>query len=188
MSPILRPLILFGSLAFLQAEEETALPARAWHSPGELLCASLTAAIEERPDQMLMRLEDALVINEAAAADIVTAAMNAVQGRPHLTSQILTTALKVAPARAASIRQAVAGYRPIQIRTAMAVGGAVELLTEAADETPPPVEVRRAELPGAPDHQPIEEIRRASLPGEPAHALPHEEIRRPELPGHLHAQ
>lgn len=141
------------------AEEELALRAQPWFSPCEVLCANLKKSIEERPDMLVMRLEDALVINEPCAGEIVTAAIDAVRAKPHLVRVILETAMKVAPARSETVMAAARNYEPGKVK---------ELVYE---------EVRRAEMPpGAP----LMEIRRA----EPAHVIgpgPVEEIRRAEV-------
>lgn len=140
-------------------ENEVAPRAQPWFSPCEVLCANLKKSIEERPDMLVMRLEDALVINETCAGEIVTAAIDAVRAKPHLVRVILETAMKVAPSRSETVMAAARSYEPGKVK---------ELVFE---------EVRRAEMPpGAP----LMEIRRA----EPAHVIgpgPVEEIRRAEV-------
>lgn len=156
----LLPLVLLLACEAEGYEEQVAAPrAQPWFSPCEILCANLKKSIEERPDMLVMRLEDALVINETCAGEIVTAAIDAVRAKPQLVRVILETAMKVVPARSETVMAAARSYEPGKVK---------ELVYE---------EVRRAEMPpGAP----LMEIRRA----EPAHVIgpePVEEIRRAEV-------
>lgn len=158
----LLPLVFMLACEVEGYEEEMLAPrAQPWFSPCEILCANLKKSIEERPDMLVMRLEDALVINEPCAGEIVTAAIDAVGAKPHLVRVILDTAIKVVPARSETVMAAARSYAPGKVK---------ELVYE---------EVRRAEMPpGAP----LMEIRRA----EPAHVIgpgPVEEIRRAEVSG-----
>lgn len=182
------PLIfLLGSGLALHGEESLAPRAQPWQSPCEILCTNLTQAIQERPDLMVMRLEDALVINEACAAEIVTAAMDAVRAKPALVQEILNTALKVAPSRSSLVMNAVRSYTPASER--VVVLEEVRRAEVAAVETL--FEVRRAEVANASQPQAIEEVRRAELPALRAIEVEapttasgqyiQEEIRRPEI-------
>lgn len=181
------PLVFLLSIGLgVGAEEETALRAQPWFSPCEILCANLTKAIEERPDLMIMRLEDALVINEPCAPEIVTAAMDAVKAKPHLVKQILETALKVAPSRSDAVLAAVRNYTPG--KTPLLV--MEEVRRAEIPATAPLMEIRRAEVAGSNASQPIEEIRRAVVPSAtgdtaavqpPVDSPPREEIRRAEM-------
>lgn len=115
------------------------------------LCEELFAAIRANPDNLVMRLEEALIIKESCAADLVTTAITAVNEQPALVRKIQETAVDLAPSRQAVILSAVRNYK------APAVAATKPVVFE---------EVRRAELP---DHatakaQPGEEIRRAQLP------------------------
>jgi len=158
--------------------------AKLWVSPCEDLCANLIAAIQQQPDTLEMRLEDALVINESCAAEIVASAMHAVRAEPHQVSKILETALKLAPRRSAVIREAIASYTPAafqpvvqeEIRRAELPEGrpllkkdkaliASQLAGSAGNVR---IEIRRAELP---DFAPQIEIRRAVLPSVPRASL-----------------
>lgn len=116
----------------------------------ENLSAELFASIRANPVRMVMRLEEALIINEACAAELVSTAITAVDGEPTRVRIIQETALEVAPARRAVILAAVRDYRAPVVATAAPV----------AD-----VEIRRAELPDVRSKPlPGEEIRRAQLP------------------------
>ncbi|HBJ87581.1 MAG: hypothetical protein Q8M07_25115 [Prosthecobacter sp.] len=132
----------------------------------EALCAELFMAIQANPGQMVMRLEDALVINSACAGELVTTAMDAVNADPAQMSLIFETALEMAPERAAVITAAVKHYTPPVVVT-----------------TAPQEEVRRAELPAQAKSRilPGEELRRAELPFY-SHSPPMVEVRRAEIP------
>lgn len=135
--------------------------AKLWVSPCEELCADLIAAIQRQPAMLEMRLEDALVMQEACAAELVGAAKYAVKDNPNQVSLILKTALKLAPQRTAAIRAALAYQRPVW---------------------PEPVvqeEVRRAELPVGQMLQKKDKARLAAELGDSSAPL---EIRRAQLP------
>lgn len=184
---LLSCLLLLGAGLGCHGEEELAPRAEPWISPGEVLCANLIQAIQERPDLMVMRLEDALVINEACAAEIVTAAMDAVRAQPALVQQIVETALKVAPSRSAAVMNAVRSYTPASER--VVILEEVRRAEVASVETL--FEVRRAEAADSSQPQAIEEVRRAEVPALRAIEMEapstasgesiQEEIRRPEI-------
>lgn len=115
---------------------------------------------------MVMRLEEALVIHEACAGDIVTAAIDAVNADPARVRKIVETAMDLAPARAAMITAAVKNYT-------------APVVVAAAEEQ---MEVRRAVLPTAVPPQPMagEQVRRAELPLQ-TRSIPIVEVRRAEL-------
>jgi len=117
----------------------------------ETLCQELFAAIRGNPDNLVLRLEEALIIKESCAAELVTTAITAVNEQPALVRKIQETAVDLAPSRRAVILAAVRNYK------APVVAAAKPVVVE---------EIRRAELP---DHasaiaRPGEEIRRAQLP------------------------
>ncbi|MBL9133575.1 MAG: hypothetical protein JNG86_20355 [Verrucomicrobiaceae bacterium] len=64
------------------------------------------AAVEKDPTKVLMVVEDALVINEGCAADIVRAAITASKADATLANQIVKTANSVAPKQAVAINEA----------------------------------------------------------------------------------
>lgn len=116
---------------------------------------------------MVMRLEDALVIDESCTAEIVTAAMDAVRAKPMMVEKILETAIKMVPARSTLVMEAVHGYTPAsEIRPAI-----IEEVLPASVQTDsvPAEEIRRAELPQASEPTPIEEIRRAETTAAVSH-------------------
>ncbi|HRH95643.1 MAG TPA: hypothetical protein PLB55_06885 [Prosthecobacter sp.] len=69
-------------------------------------------AVEKDPSKVLMVVEDALVINEGCAADIVTAAIIASKADATLAGQIVQTAVSVAPKMAAVINDAASAAVP----------------------------------------------------------------------------
>lgn len=69
-------------------------------------------AVEKDPSKVLMVVEDALVINEGCAADIVKAAITASKADAHQAGQIVQTAVSVAPKMAVAINEAAASVVP----------------------------------------------------------------------------
>lgn len=151
----------------------------------EAMCAGLAEAIRAAPELLVMRIEDALVFDEACAPEIVTTAMNVVGGEPALVQQIVETAIKVAPRQSDRIREAA---RTFSIPTAPAVPVAVVPEVEVRAAIVPilvidgeQAEVKRAQMPVMIGNIPLEEIRRAEPPPralslEEAAALPFAEI------------
>ncbi len=154
---------LFCLLALLMSEAP-AQPVKSKSAPVacEVLCAELFAAIRANPEKMVMRLEEALVIREACAAEIVTAAIDAVNSDPAMVRKIVETARDVAPARAAVIAAAVKHYSaPSLVANVREEVRRVELPDAVKVKTLPGEEVRRAELPLMTRSMPIVEVRRA---------------------------
>jgi len=152
--------------------------AKLWVSPCEELCADLIAAIQRQPAMLEMRLEDALVMQESCAAELVSAAKYAVRDNPNQVSLILKTALKLAPQRTVAIRAALAYQRPVvpepvvqeEVRRAeLPVGQTLQkkdkarLAAELGDSSAP-LEIRRAQLP---DLRAEFEVRSAEVPSGP---------------------
>ncbi len=131
----------------------------------DTLCGELFTSIRMEPDKMVMRLEEALVIHESCAADIVTAAIDAVNAEPGQVRKIVETAMDLAPARAAMITAAVKNYR-------------APVVVAAAEEQ---MEVRRAVVPTSAPPQPMagEQVMRAELPLQ-TRSIPIVEVRRAE--------
>lgn len=131
----------------------------------ETLCGELFTSIRMEPDKMVMRLEEALVIHEACAGEIVTAAIDAVNADPARVRKIVETAMDLAPARAATITAAVKNYT-------------APVVVAAAEEQ---MEVRRAVVPAAEPPKPMagEQVRRAELPLQ-TRSIPIVEVRRAE--------
>lgn len=81
-----------------------------WGQAADGKCSEIvkdvTTAITKDPSKALMVVEDALVINEGCAAEIVKAAILASKADAALSSQIVQTATAVAPRMAAAIDNA----------------------------------------------------------------------------------
>lgn len=72
----------------------------------------VSVAVGKDPSKVLMVVEDALVINEGCAADIVKAAIVASKADPAQANQIVQTAVSVAPKMAAVINDAASSVVP----------------------------------------------------------------------------
>lgn len=72
------------------------------------IASDVRIAVEKDPSKVLMVVEDALVINESCASDIVTAAIIASKADAALATQIVQTAVSVAPKMAGVINSAAA--------------------------------------------------------------------------------
>ena len=131
----------------------------------ETLCGELFASIRADPGKLVMRLEEALVIHEACAGEIVTAAIDAVNAEPGQVRKIVETAMELVPTRASVITAAVKNYT-------------APVVVAAAEEQ---VEVRRAVLPDAAPPKPMagEQVKRAELPLQ-TRSIPIVEVRRAE--------
>jgi hypothetical protein len=87
----------------------------------EGIASDLSAAIARDRAKTLMLLEDALVINESCASEIVTAALQAHAGDAEMQQQIVDTSINVAPKMAAVIRAAAGIATPETATVAAAV-------------------------------------------------------------------
>lgn len=72
----------------------------------------VSAAITKDPSKVLMIVEDALVINEGCAGDIVKAAITASKADATLANQIVQTASSVAPKQVVAINAAATSVVP----------------------------------------------------------------------------
>ena len=72
----------------------------------------VSVAVAKDPSKVLMVVEDALVINEGCAADIVRAAIIASKADASLAAQIVQTAVSVAPKMASLINEAAGSVMP----------------------------------------------------------------------------
>ena len=91
------------------------------HSPALLAqaagnCSEISndvrVAVEKDPSKVLMVVEDALVINEGCAGDIVKSAILASKADATLASQIVQTANSVAPKQVVAINEAASSVVP----------------------------------------------------------------------------
>lgn len=165
------PMRLFCLICLLAVTASPGLAQPVKSTPAQITCESLTAelfaAIRANPAKLEMRLEEALIIRESCTAEIVTAAIDAVNADPALVQKIVKTAMDISPTKAALITSAVKHYQAPSVAMA------------------PVVEVRRAEpavVSAAPQVLPGEELRRAELPLE-TRSIPIVEVRKAEAPG-----
>ncbi len=89
----LRPTISLSGLAFLAFSS----CAFAQSSNCDDISRDVSAAIQKDPSKALMIVEDALVINESCACEIIKAAIIASQADSALVNQIVQTGISVAP-------------------------------------------------------------------------------------------
>lgn len=97
-------------------------------------------AVEKDPTKVLMVVEDALVINEGCAGDIVRAAITASKADATLANQIVQTASTVAPKQVVAINEAAASIVP-----GAAVASAMPSAPAAAEQ---PVALTSEKNPG----------------------------------------
>lgn len=148
----------------------------------ESVSSSLAAAIRQNPQKLEIRLEDALVINEACTAEIVTAAIDAVNADPALVRKIFEVAVNVVPHRAHQVQMAVVNFA-VPAAVAVRVEPDWEVRPAQTAQGQPAFEVRRAEVPVAGQHVPIEEVRKAvaAAPAPVVAMEPQIEIRKADL-------
>ena len=161
--PRMRGLLFLLTLLLLSAAVVMAQPSKKKSkslAPRAMTCAdvcgSLAKAIQQDPQSLTTRLEDALVISEACTPDIVATAIATVNGDPLLTRKIIETAQNVLPWRRREIEQA----------ASLANIPAAVVVVEPQFEVrrPEQLEVRRALVPSNKSETPIEEVRRAEVP------------------------
>lgn len=93
-------------------------------------------AVEKDPSKVLMVVEDALVINEGCASDIVKAAITASKADPTLAGQIVQTAVTVAPKMAGVIKDAAGSIVPGLAVTTPAPASDVERPVTVSEKNP----------------------------------------------------
>ena len=94
------------------------------------------AAVEKDPAKVLMVVEDALVINEGCASDIVKAAITASKADPTLAGQIVQTAVSVAPKMAGVIKDAASSIVPGLAVTTPAAPSDIERPVTVSEKNP----------------------------------------------------
>jgi hypothetical protein len=67
------------------------------------IAANVTDAVIKEPGKVLMIIEDALVINESCACEIIVAAISAAKADAQLVTQIVQTAISVVPKQSSVI-------------------------------------------------------------------------------------
>ena len=99
-------LVILGFACFLP-------PAKAGPvSACDQIASDVKTAVAKDPSKVLMIVEDALVINEACACEIVKAAITASNAEATMSQQIVQTALAVAPKMAAIITECAESVAP----------------------------------------------------------------------------
>lgn len=78
----------------------------------------VSVAVGKDPSKVLMVVEDALVINEGCAGEIVKAAIVASKADPALANQIVQTAVSVAPKMTVAINEAASSVVPGMVAAA----------------------------------------------------------------------
>jgi len=121
----------------------------------EDVCASLAASVQNDPSSLKVRLEDALVIREECAREIVATAIAVVNAEPYRVREIIATAQNVLPWRQAEIASAA---------NLASIPAAVALVEPQVTTMPAEFEVRRALVAAAPEETAVEEVRRAEIP------------------------
>lgn len=121
----------------------------------EDVCASLAASVQKDPSSLKVRLEDALVIREECAREIVATAIAIVNAEPYRVRDIISTAQNVLPWRQTEIASAA---------NLASIPAAVALVEAQPQVMPAEFEVRRALIATAPEETPVEEVRRAEMP------------------------
>lgn len=81
-------------------------------SPCEDIARDVTSAIQKDTEKTLMIVEDALVINESCAGDIIRAAILASNADAALANEIVQTGISVAPKMAGVITDAASSVAP----------------------------------------------------------------------------
>jgi hypothetical protein len=86
--------------------------AKAQSSSCQGIADDVTAAVSKEPGKVLMIVEDALVINESCACEIIKAAILASQADATLVNQIVQTAISVSPKQSGIIMDCATSISP----------------------------------------------------------------------------
>lgn len=105
-------------------------------------CAEISkdvrTAVEKDPSKVLMVVEDALVINEGCAGEIVKAAITAAKADAVLATQIVQTASTVAPKQTVAIQEAASSVMPgVALVAAKTLAVSAETTVELTSEKNP---------------------------------------------------
>lgn len=104
----MRPILYLGLPVLLAMTVFSAEPA----SPCDEISKDVTAAIEKDSSKLLMIVEDALVINESCACEIIKAAILAAHADAGTVNQIVQTAISVAPKMSGVIMDCASAVAP----------------------------------------------------------------------------
>jgi hypothetical protein len=103
-------------------------------------CADISndvrVAVEKDPSKVLMVVEDALVINEGCAGDIVKTAIIASKADKAMAAQIVQTAVSVAPKMAGVINDAAVSVVPGLAVAAPVPAGEIERPSSVSEKNP----------------------------------------------------
>jgi hypothetical protein len=114
-----RPLRLTHCLATL-AFAASSLLAQAQSGGCEDISRDVTTAIQNDPSKALMIVEDALVINESCACEIIKAAILASQADSAMVNQIVQTGISVAPKMSGVIMDCATAVSPAALSSVTA--------------------------------------------------------------------
>lgn len=113
---------LLGLAAFAASSK-----AKAQTNACDGIAGDVATAVQKDPGKVLMIVEDALVINESCACEIIKAAIAASKADPALVNQIVQTGISVAPKMSGVIMDCANGMSPNAIAptqvTALAASG-----------------------------------------------------------------
>jgi len=115
MSPILKSRIA-GALSLCAILASTGGVLAESKPQCDTIAKDVEASITKEPTKVLMIVEDALVINESCACEIVKTAITASHADAAMVKQIVQTALAVAPKMAPIIMEC-SGSAPVESRT-----------------------------------------------------------------------
>ena len=101
-----------GALVFLGFASMVSLAKAGAPSTCDQISTDVREAVGKDPSKVLMIVEDALVINESCACEIIKAAIMASSADAAMVHQIVQTALAVAPKMAAVIAECAAAAAP----------------------------------------------------------------------------
>lgn len=100
------------ALLFLSLVTSASMAVAGGSSPCDEIAKEVSAAVTKDPAKVLMIVEDALVINETCACEVVKAAILAANADKSTVQQIVQTALAVAPKMSAVINECANAVSP----------------------------------------------------------------------------
>ena len=110
-----------GALVFLGFVSMATLATASDPSPCDQIAKDVRAAVGKDPSKVLMIVEDALVINESCACEIIKSAITASSADGAMVQQIVQTALAVAPKMASIITECANAVAPGSAEAVVAV-------------------------------------------------------------------
>ncbi len=130
----------FFGLTFTAALLGT-MPTHGQNSSCANISSDVTAAVSNDPSKVLMIVEDALVINESCAGEIIKAAILASKADAALVNQIVQTGISVAPKMASVITDSATAVSPGTAIAAQFVAAPQDLNTSAKNPAKNPLPV-----------------------------------------------